>query len=540
MFSIRVRPALATACLLVTLAASAQNAELQQKIESMIHEPQVARAHWGIHVTKLDGTPIAAINEGQLFQPASNNKLFTTATVMALLPTEHRFRTDVYGVGVYSSDGKVLQGDVTIFGDGDPNFSGRTLPYVPPAMRPKGPQPPPNELRYIDELADKIKQKGITRIEGNIIGNDMLMPWEPYATDWSIDDAVWYYGAPVNALMIADNAINVKIAPGAKPGDAAVVVLNPALPYYTLDNQIKTAAKGEEAHYDIQRSIGSKTVHLYGKIAIGHQISEDIAIEDPAEYAALALKSALEERGIIVTGKARADHRVQPTIQFTKEVTEPIENLPSSTTINQAILNRVVLTDAGSDIRHSYTERKLAEHVSEPLYEDIVVTDKISQNQHAELMLRQLGLAYGNKDGSIAQGARVVRSFLTTEANIDPDDFIFYDGSGLSGHDLVAPRATTQLLRYAAAQPWGAKWKAALPVAGEDGSLRFRFPKAPLKGHVFAKTGTLGEARALSGYLDCASGQTVVFSIMVNNHTPRTREDQKTMDAIVAAIQAAE
>jgi D-alanyl-D-alanine carboxypeptidase/D-alanyl-D-alanine-endopeptidase (penicillin-binding protein 4) len=76
-------------------------------------------------------------------------------------------------------------------------------------------------------------------------------------------------------------------------------------------------------------------------------------------------------------------------------------------------------------------------------------------------------------------------------------------------------------------------------VGGEDGSLAERFGKAPLKDHVFAKTGTLGEARALSGYLECASGKTVIFSIMVGNHMPQTTKDRETMDKIVAAIAAA-
>jgi D-alanyl-D-alanine carboxypeptidase/D-alanyl-D-alanine-endopeptidase (penicillin-binding protein 4) len=66
-----------------------------------------------------------------------------------------------------------------------------------------------------------------------------------------------------------------------------------------------------------------------------------------------------------------------------------------------------------------------------------------------------------------------------------------------------------------------------------------RFGKPPLKDHVFAKTGTLGEARALSGYLDCASGRTVIFSIMVGNHLPQTTKDRDVMDRIVTAIAAA-
>ncbi|MBS1815100.1 MAG: D-alanyl-D-alanine carboxypeptidase/D-alanyl-D-alanine-endopeptidase [Acidobacteria bacterium] len=554
MFTQRARLSAAALFLTVTLATHAQDTALQAKIDAMIHEPQVARAHWGIHVTKLDGTPIVAINEGQLFQPASNNKLFTTATVMALLPTEtQRFVTTVKGEGVFEKDG-VLRGRLMLIGGGDANLSGRTLPYVPPALRPTGPQPPPNELRYIGELADQIKAKGITRVEGDVIGDDIMLPWEPYANDWSIDDAVWYYGAPVNALMIADNAINLKIMPGAKVGDSATIVLNPSLPYYTIASQLRTVAKGEETHYEIQRTIGSRTLRLYGTIAIGHRpISEDIAIEDPAEYAAFALKNALEERGIPVTGKVRTDHRIEPTLQFTKEATAPIKHLEplKSVTPEQAHFIENLDPYFGTIAGFARPEtRVLANHYSAPLYEDVVVTNKVSQNQHAELMLRLLGGFFGSKDdcdhtmpvtvGSIAQGARVVRSFLTTKVGIDPDDFIFYDGSGLSGHDLVTTRAITQLLRYAVTQPWGEKWKASLPVGGEDGTLRSRFPKEPIKGHLHAKTGTLSEARALSGYLDCASGQTVVFSIMVNNHTPRTHEDEKIMDAIVAVIQAAE
>jgi serine-type D-Ala-D-Ala carboxypeptidase/endopeptidase (penicillin-binding protein 4) len=132
---------------------------------------------------------------------------------------------------------------------------------------------------------------------------------------------------------------------------------------------------------------------------------------------------------------------------------------------------------------------------------------------------------------------RVVRAFLE-RAGVDKDDFVFFDGSGLSGHDLVTPRATARLLQYASTQPWFADWKRSLPVGGEDGSLAERFAKAPLKDHVFAKTGTLGEARALSGYLDGASGRTVIFSIMVGNHMPHSNEDREVMDKIVAAIAA--
>jgi serine-type D-Ala-D-Ala carboxypeptidase/endopeptidase (penicillin-binding protein 4) len=170
--------------------------------------------------------------------------------------------------------------------------------------------------------------------------------------------------------------------------------------------------------------------------------------------------------------------------------------------------------------------------------EDVTVTNKVSQNLHAELLLHDLGRKTFCGKGSTAEGARLVRAFLE-DAGIDKDDFVFFDGSGLSGHDLVTPRATVRLLQYASTQPWFADWKRSLPVSGEDGSLAERFARAPLKDHVFAKTGTLGEARALSGYLDTASGRTVIFSIMVGNHMPHSNADREVMDKIVAAIAAA-
>jgi D-alanyl-D-alanine carboxypeptidase/D-alanyl-D-alanine-endopeptidase (penicillin-binding protein 4) len=153
-----------------------------------------------------------------------------------------------------------------------------------------------------------------------------------------------------------------------------------------------------------------------------------------------------------------------------------------------------------------------------------------------------------NLSGSdlFAEGARVVRQFLVN-SDIDPKDFVFYDGSGLSGYDLVTPRAIANLLSFAAhdpktgqPQPWFAAWKDSLPIGGVDGTLADRFTKAPLKGHVFAKTGTHSEGRALSGYLDCASGQTVIFSILDENHLPGDNADRDAMDKIVAAIAAAE
>lgn len=503
---------------------------LSAEVTKLLDDPAVSRAHWGIAVTAMDGTPIYGLNEGQLFQPASNTKMFTTAAAMALLGAGTTFETKIVANGVRNGTER-LTGDLVLVGDGDSNLSGRVIPYVSPAMRPKPAPPAPPALRFLEEMADQVAKTGLKVVNGDVVGDDTLFPWEPYAQNWTIDDAVWGYGAPVSALTINDNQIKVTVTAGSAAGQPATVTLDPAVPYYTVDvSALMTGPAKSGSHVEMERNIGSKVLRIYGSIAVDAQPDEEeVAIEDPAEYAAVALKGMLEARGIVITGKARAKHRLSVDAQgFMKQTHTPVPDFDPHRVYGRAGRQAVDAADAGAI---------LATHSSFPVGEDIVATNKVSQNLHAELFLHQLGVSVAG-DGSTAQGARVRRAFLES-AGIDKDDFDFFDGSGLSGHDLVAPRATVRLLLYASTQPWFADWKKSLPIGGEDGTLASRFAKAPLKDHLFAKTGTLGEARALSGYLDCASGKTVIFSIMVGNHPPGTRADGEAMDKIVAAIAAA-
>ena len=518
--------------------------DLAQQINALVAQPEVARAHWGIDVVGMDGAPIFALNEGQFFQPASNAKLFTTAAAMALLGGDSRFETKVLAEGTLSAAGR-LSGELVLRGDGDGNISGRLIPYVAPAKGAPEDVVGPDALIVLARLADQVVAAGVKAIDGDVVGDDTLFAWEPYPQDWSIDDMMWGFGAPVSALSVNDNQIRVTVIPGVLPKTksvrgaegptAAVVKLDPPLPYYTVEADVQTVAKKSKWGVEMERAPGSRTLRIYGTIAEGAGgDAQEIAIADPAEYAAKALKQMLEDRGVTVRGKAVARHRLPFDTQgFQEQARAPLPGL-SSEGVTPACLRCNVQDDPYSGAK------QLAVHRSPTVAEDVMVTNKVSQNLHAELLLHQLSVARSDdpRAGSRAQGARVVRQFLLN-AGIDKDDFVFLDGSGLSGHDLVTPRATVKLLQYATTQPWYADWKRSLPVGGVDGSLQSRFAKEPLRGHVLAKTGTLGEARALSGYLECASGKTVLFSIMVDTHAPGSSADRVAMDKIVAAIAAA-
>jgi D-alanyl-D-alanine carboxypeptidase/D-alanyl-D-alanine-endopeptidase (penicillin-binding protein 4) len=247
-------------------------------------------------------------------------------------------------------------------------------------------------------------------------------------------------------------------------------------------------------------------------------------VDDPAEFTAAAFKLALRSRGVAVNGAPASRHKfLNGTGDFATERSQPLK-------LTRSGLSTVEAPIEGLQV--------LATHVSVPVAQDLTVTNKVSQNLHAELLLRLLGKVHGT-DGSFAEGARVVRQFLIN-AGIDDSDFFFYDGSGMSPDDRIAPRAFTQLLAYASRQPWGAAWRDTLPVGGVDGTLSRRFKNSPLQNKLWAKTGTLNEVNALSGYLTAASGKTLAFSILVNGHRPDSSAESKAVVRIAEAIAAAE
>lgn len=496
-------------------------AQLARQIDELLATPEAAPAHWGISVTALDGRVLYEKNDAQLFAPASNAKLFTTAAALALLGPNATIETRVIAATAPDTAGTV-RGDVTLVGAGDASMSGRAYPYSGTTDRPNPP------LSALDALAVQLQQRGVHRIEGNIVGEDTAFPWEPYGAGWAWDDLEWSWGAPVSALTVNDNVVYLAVIPGAQPGDPLTFAWNPdvASSYYTVDNSGRTSAVGSQASLGLDRQPGSRTIRIFGTLpANGSAKHLALAIQDPAEFAAMAFQKILQARGIAVAGTAVARHRLPvDTSIYEQSVLRPLTLPAESTGAKESLL------PPGAVV--------LASRSSVPMLEDITVTNKVSQNLHAEILLRLLGEHFG-EDGSVVEGARVVRAFAL-RAGVRPEDFFFYDGSGLSPEDRLSPRALTALLRYVAAQSWGMQFRSTLPLGGVDGTLSGRFTHRPLRGRISAKTGTLDEVNSLSGYVTAASGRTVVFSIFCNGHMPQARGITPVIDSMVTEVAAAE
>ncbi len=466
--------------------------------DALLTQPAAARAHWGISIVDAaTGATLYARNDAQLFAPASNVKLFTTSAALALLGPSYTMTTRVVAEGTVDAGG-TLHGDLRLLGGADPTLSGRAYPYTGRTTRSDTP------LAGLDALAAQVPSAGIRAVDGPVIADDTLFPDERYGTAWGWDDLQWEYGAAVSALPVNDDVRYLTVTPGVQVDAPVSASWLPAVPE-TPDGLVitaRTAASGTAPALGVARVQSGDGLRVYGSLPLNGQPAHlALALNDPARFAGQAFRASLLAAGVLVEGGASVEHRA------------PEDTRPFAAEIGEPLVLRALPPGSGSQ-GEAPAGRIIATRQSVPLSQIVTVVNKVSQNLHAELLLRLLGRAEG-ADGSAAQGARVVRAWAVQQAGIAPDGFLLYDGSGLSSKDLVTPRAFTTLLRYSATQPWGPLLRASLPVAGQDGSLAGRLPT--LRGRVQAKTGTLGEVDTLSGFFTANSGRTVVFSILCNS-----------------------
>jgi len=476
------------------------------RVQAALTEAHAQKALWGILVVDRDsGETLYELNADRFFTPASNAKIFTTSLALATLGPNFRFRTTFESGGKLSAEGHLI-GDLTLVGRGDPDLSNRKFPYAGKVER-DGPVE-----KILAEMADEAVSKGLKEIDGDIVADDSYYPYDPYPPGWSIGDIFFTFGSSISAIAFNDNSIGVTVLPGAKVGDPATVNVEPAAAADSFTRHISTVDIGGKEEIGVVRQPGPDFMLLQGTIPLAHPaIKLDLAMPDPAETAGLALKQIFESRGVLVTGTVRVHHAPPPEIY----PDAPVVLGPPPTPAGP---NTIVL----------------AEHLSLPLIESVRLTNKVSQNLHAELLLR--AVAREKKGFGVTDAGLWVEQDFLKSAGIADGDVVLSDGSGLARDDLVTPRAVVQLLRFDDRQSWGPDFIASFPIAGVDGTLESRMVGTAAAGRILAKTGGLDHVRALSGFATTTGGEHLIFSVFGNNNPQRGRDSAVAIDSIAVAM----
>ncbi len=476
------------------------------RVDAALGEVHAQKALWGVLVTDRDtGEILYELNADRFFTPASNAKIVTTSLALATLGPTYQFRTTLESSGKFGEDGR-LQGDLVFVGRGDPDLSNRKFPYAG-----KVEHDGPAEI-VLAQMADDAIAKGLKEVDGDIVADDSYYPYDPYPPGWSVGDLYFTFGAPASAIAFNDNTISVEVSPGIRVGDPAGVAVEPAAAIGTFGHELTTVAADAKPEFAVVRQPGPEFMLLRGSMPLGHApMKLDLAMPEPAETTALALKQIFESRGVRVTGAIRVRHA------------PPAEIYPDA----PVVLGPAPVPRAPDTI-------VFAVHISPPLSEIVRVTNKVSQNLHAELLLR--AVAHEKKGFGVTDAGIWAEQDFLKAVGVADGDVSFTDGSGLSRDDLVTPRAVVQLLRWDSLQPWGADYIATFPIAGVDGTLETRLKDTAASGRIEAKTGALDHVRVISGFATTLRGERLIFSIFGNNNPQRGHDATMAADAIAVAM----
>jgi D-alanyl-D-alanine carboxypeptidase/D-alanyl-D-alanine-endopeptidase (penicillin-binding protein 4) len=454
---------------------------LRQDINLLLAAPALEQGTWGILVKSLDrGDSLVSVNPNKLLLPASAMKVVTLAAAADRLGWDHTFSTRLAG-GSVGADG-VLEGDLVVLGSGDPSIDDWDGAAT----------------RMFQDWAAQLRTAGIRAIGGRIVGDDNSFDDEPLGAGWMWDDLDRSFATGVGALQFNQNTAQIVIIPASEPGGPAAVSIAPPTSGIVFHSQITTAPSGTSSSIATERLPGHEALEIRGVVPVDvPSVVRNTAVLNPTRYFVNELHSSLVREGFDVRGA-------------------PVDVDDISGDASAAPLTTLV------------------EHRSPPLRTLAATMMKLSQNLYAETLLKVLGSTGGTP--SAAAGLSVIASTLASWG-IPPNGVIQADGSGLSRYNYATADSLVRVLVHVNRDDrLRDDFRAALPLAGRDGTLANRMTGTRAEGNARAKTGTLASARALAGYVSTADGEPLAFAILANNFGTSSDAVDQTIDAIVVRL----
>jgi serine-type D-Ala-D-Ala carboxypeptidase/endopeptidase (penicillin-binding protein 4) len=440
-----------------------------------LDDPAFDESLWGVLLESLETGEIwYERNADRLFVPASNQKILTAAAAYRALGPDFVFSTTVHHTGRIF--GETLQGDLVVWGNGDPTLYNRFHSDPRDVFR---------------KWARDLRERGITRITGNIVGDDSAWEDKHVGSGWPQDEITPWYYAEFGPLQFNENYVDLRFIPPAEVGGELRIQPNVESGYFTLINEVRVVASGSN-NVSMNRPMHSNVITLSGTVVAGSQPFERTpTITNPTLFYVTALKETLEAEGIRVEG-------------------EPVD-----------------IDDLADWPHETGSLPLLATHESPPLSRIVPAFMKRSQNMYGETLVYAMGW-HETGEGTFAAGREVVRRELST-FGIDRERFRFSDGSGLSRYNHISPRMIVAINRGMVESEFRELWLESQAVAGQDGTLRNLRNETLQGADLRAKTGTLFAVRSLSGFLTTAGGERLLFSV-INNGSLR---GSRAVDAVV-------
>ena len=479
-------------------------ADLQSKIRTVLLRPDLRRGQVGVKIVSLDTNKIIfEENAEKYFVPASNMKSYTIAAALEKLSPDFRFVTSVFAASLPDQNG-IVKGDLTVFGRGDVSFS--TAFYGG------------DYYKGLAALAEKIAAAGVKRIEGNLIGDESYFTGNPVPEGWEWDDLQWYYGAEISALPVNDNAVDLSVKPGAINSPCAVQLL-PANTIMKVFNRCITVSANAKRELQVTKKLDQNILEIGGTMPARDKGFEGyIAVSRPAQLFVEMLRGLLIQKGVIVTGQNKVVGAKEKLALNAASSVAPVEIARLESPPFSLIAAKTMKPS-----QNTYTETILW-----------TLGEEIGRKQEALLATDENSIARLRKTSSAELGLKTVRNFFA-QAGISNDSVIQWDGSGLSRHNLITPASAVQLYTFMSKSRYAAWWRDSQTIGATDGTLKNRFKETVAAGNVRGKTGTIDQVSSLSGYVTTASGERLVFSILVNGVSDAGKR-QSAIDEIVIAL----
>ncbi len=463
----------------LTLSLLGADAELSRELETQLAEvlasPALAHAKVGVYIKRLE--------DGRELYAQSPDALLVPASNVKIITTAAAlsllgpdFR---YATEIYGTPDQsgVVAGDVVIKGYGDPSIV-------------------PERLWY---LANRMYYAGVREIRGDLVIDDSYFDGSRHANGVEQDRTSNAYMAPTGAVSAGFNAIQIHVLPSPTPGSHARVLIDPPSRYAQVEGAVTMTSQGRTyVNVDVVPSGDRSVVRVSGRMNVNESgRGYWRRIDNPPVFFGEVLRTSLEQVGVKVSGRVK-----------TGKLKAGLERLLSSP--------------------------------SPRLAEIVTLLNKSSNNFMAEQVALTLGASVSGAPGNWQKAQAALGRFLEKDVGLKPGSYQLQNGSGLHDVNRFTPRQMVQVLEHMFRQPGVLpEFIASLAVAGGSGTLTDRMTKTEAAHLLRAKTGTLSKASALSGYVTVKSGETIAFSIIVNDyHTSISNvwEVQDHVGAMLAAL----